>query len=282
MLDEREGPVAPEERASRLQPADRWRSASPSCWPGRSPISCWRSCCTGCCSCTACRACVRSSGRRLPDTPAAHGAVRGRRDLITRIGDAEVATWQDVRWVLLEHALRKDQLRDRSAERTRRHRFQATRSVVDRSGADRRRPAAGDRPDPVPARAQAGDRPAGLPAAPAERDGLQPGDEVVAIDGQHIAQLGRPGGGDQQCAATRAVVPRDARGRRDRFWWSRRKPKNEGGKTSGASARRRTSTRPRHAKLITEVRYGPVAAARQGGRADLGSVACSRSRCWAR
>lgn len=49
-------------------------------------------------------------GPVTPNTPAASaGFVSG--ETIVKIGDEPVATWQDARWVLLQHAVRKDRVR---------------------------------------------------------------------------------------------------------------------------------------------------------------------------
>jgi regulator of sigma E protease len=105
MLDEREGPVAPEERhrafnrqtvAKRFAivlagPVANFLLAILIYWilfmhgvPGIRPVV----------------------GAPVPGTPAANARI-ATGELIARIDGAEVATWQDARWALLEHSLRK-------------------------------------------------------------------------------------------------------------------------------------------------------------------------------
>src|SRR6476646_10144597 len=106
MLDEREGPVAPEERhrafnrqsvAKRFAivlagPVANFLLAIVLYWvlfmhgvPGIRPVI----------------------GVPVAGTPAAQAQVAPG-ELIARVDGTEVPTWQDLRWVLLEHSLRKD------------------------------------------------------------------------------------------------------------------------------------------------------------------------------
>src|SRR5687768_9557551 len=122
MLDEREGTVAPEELPRAFNRQSVWRryaivAAGPVAnfllaivlyWilfvsgiPGIKPVV----------------------GDTPPETPAAlAGFAAG--DVIIRIGDEPVATWQDARWLLLQHAVRKQavtmEVRDRRGEIARR------------------------------------------------------------------------------------------------------------------------------------------------------------------
>lgn len=109
MLDEREGPVAPEElpRAFNRQsvyrrfavvvagPVANFLLAVALYWllfiygvPGLKPVV----------------------GMPMPDTPAALSAFQAG-ETIVKIDDAPVATWHDVRWVLLKHAVDKKMVR---------------------------------------------------------------------------------------------------------------------------------------------------------------------------
>jgi regulator of sigma E protease len=123
-------------------------------------------------------------GEPLKDSPAAHaGFVSG--ETIAKIGEADVATWQDVRWVLLEHALRKDQVRVEAHGEGGGIEFrrldlssigpeQIDGDLVKAIGLTQVRPHF----KPVLGKMLAG--------SAAERDGLRTGDEVVEIGGHRI------------------------------------------------------------------------------------------------
>ena len=103
MLDEREGEVARPSCRARST-ASRCRRASPSSLPGRSPISCSRSSLYWLLFMPACPgmkpvigACARVQRPRRRSLAA--GEIS-----IASVGEA-VATWQDVRWLLLKHAV---------------------------------------------------------------------------------------------------------------------------------------------------------------------------------
>jgi regulator of sigma E protease len=125
-------------------------------------------------------------GPIAPDTPAASAGFRSGETLV-RIGDEPVATWQDARWLLLQHALRKDGVR----VEVRNAKGEIDWHRLDLSGLD------ADRLDSDFLRAAGFSyyRPAILPVigdvvsgGAAERAGLRRGDEFVAIDGEGISR----------------------------------------------------------------------------------------------
>ncbi|HZF23462.1 MAG TPA: RIP metalloprotease RseP [Burkholderiales bacterium] len=257
MLDEREGPVAAEERhrAFNVQPvAKRFAVvlAGPVAnfllaillyWllfvhglPGIRPVV----------------------GAPLPDTPAAHAGFHAG-DLIRRIGEVQVSTWQDVRWVLLENALRKEAVRvELQSERGDINfgRLDLSRigpehidgDLLQSVGITRYQPPL----KPVIGRLIAG--------GAGERDGLKPGDEVVEVDGRPIAHW------DElvsavSTAAGRALTMRVRR--TDTVFQLTVTPeaKTEGGKTVGRIGAAPHVDEAEMKRLVTEVRYGPAAAA---------------------
>ncbi len=256
MLDEREGPVEPEEvhRAFNRQtvakrfaivlagPVANFLLAILLYWvlfmqgvPGVRPIL----------------------GEPLANSPAA-AAQFAAGDTILRIGDAEVATWQDVRWALLEHALRKDQPRievrsDRGDIDFRKLELssigpeQIDGDLMRAIGLTRFQPEL----KPVIGKL--------LPGAPGERDGLLPGDEVIEIDGHHmaswddlVAQVSN--------APQRALSFRVVRAGAELALTVTPEVKNESGKSIGRIGVMPHIDEAQTRKLITEVRYGPVAA----------------------
>ena len=126
-------------------------------------------------------------GPVAPDTPAASaGFVSG--ETIVRIGDEPVATWQDARWVLLQHAVRKD---DRVRVEVRNEKGEIAWRQLDLSGlgvdqldSDFIRAAGFSYYRPViePVIGEV------ISGGAAERAGLRRGDEFVAIDGEAITR----------------------------------------------------------------------------------------------
>ncbi|HYJ19017.1 MAG TPA: RIP metalloprotease RseP, partial [Burkholderiales bacterium] len=101
-----------------------------------------------------------------------------------------------------------------------------------------------------------------LPGAPAERDGLLPGDEIIEIDGQHmaswddlVAQI--------SSAPQRALSFRIMRAGAEMVLVVTPESKNESGKSLGRIGVTPHIDEAETRKLITEVRYGPVAALAQ-------------------
>ena len=119
-----------------------------------------------------------------PNTPAAKaGFTPG--EIIVKIGDEPVETWQDARWVLLQHAVRKDRVR----VEVRNEKGEIAWRELDLSGLSAEQldgdfmRAAGFSYYRPPIKPVIGEVVAG---GPADRAGLKPGDEIVAINGKPI------------------------------------------------------------------------------------------------
>ena len=255
MLDEREGPVAPADLPRAFNRQSVWRrlaivAAGPFAnfllaialyWflfvygiPGLKPVV----------------------GEPPAATPAAHaGFASG--DLMLKIGEEPVATWQDARWILLQRAVQKTTV---------------TIDVRDARGqpAQRRLDLSGLTPEDLDSdflralgltRFQVSLKPVigtVVSGSVAERAGLRVGDEVVAIDNQRIASWGevvqtirsRPGA--QLTIEIRrkgAAVPAIAV-----------TPETviESGQKIGKIGAAPVVDRSSMADMITEVRYGPL------------------------
>lgn len=262
MLDEREGPVAPEDlhRAFNRQtvarrfaivlagPVANFLLAILLYWmlfthgvPGVRPVL----------------------GEPVAGSPAAQAQLAPG-DTVTRIGDAEVATWQDVRWALLEHALRKDQIpievrgeggnvEFRKLDLSSVEADQIEGDLMHAVGLTRFQPAL----KPVIGTL--------LDGGAGERDGLNPGDEIVEVDGKRIADwedlVAQVSNAPQRVLSFRILragaemtlpVTPDA--------------KTEGGKTLGRIGATPRIDEAQTRRLITEVRYGPVAAIGQAAQ----------------
>jgi len=256
MLDEREGPVAPEElhRAFNRQtvarrfaivlagPVANFLLAILLYWvmfmhgvPGIRPVL----------------------GEPVADSPAARAQLAPG-DTITRVGDAEVATWQDVRWTLLEHALRKDQISVEVRDERGNIEFrkldlssigseQVDGDLMRAIGLTRFQPAL----KPVIGKLLGG--------GAGERDGLYPGDEIVEVDGKRItswedlvAQVSN--------APQRALSFRVLRAGAEMVLTVTPEAKTEDGRTLGRIGATPHIDEVQTRRLITEVRYGPGAA----------------------
>jgi len=120
-----------------------------------------------------------------PNTPAAIAGITNG-DTVRALGDEPVYTWTDVRWLLLKEAVRREPVTleletARGARVTRRLELAAiTKDDLDRDFLGK----LGLRPFRPSVPAELGRI---LPGSAGERAGLQPGDRVVAIDGQPIA-----------------------------------------------------------------------------------------------
>ncbi len=256
MLDEREGPVAPEElhRAFNKQtvgrrfaivvagPVANFLLAILLYWvlfmhgvPGVRPVL----------------------GEPVAKSPAAQAQFTAG-ETITRIGDSEVATWQDVRWELLEHALRKDQ--PRIEVRSERGDIDFRKLDLSSIGPEQ---IDGDLIQAIGlTRFQLTLKPVIgklLGGAAAERDGLKPGDEIVDVNGTPIgnwddlvAQVSN--------APQRALSFRILRAGADMLLTVTPEAKTEGGKTIGRIGATPHIDEAETRKLITEVSYGPIAA----------------------
>jgi regulator of sigma E protease len=249
MLDEREGPVAPAERyrAFNVQsagkriaivaagPVANFLLAVVLYWllfmhgmPGIKPII----------------------GEPLPGTPAAAIQLRAG-DLISKVGDTPVATWQDLRWELLDHAVRRE------AAMLEVHRVDGSIHVsrLDLSGirsedidSDLQKAIGLAPPDP-PLEPRLGQL---VDDGPARRAGLQEGDVVVSIDGRQISKW------DELVEEVRA-----APGRAMRMWVERGGVRFEILVTpdeigEGTAKVGRIGAAP---YIMTDVRYPPLAAA---------------------
>lgn len=125
-------------------------------------------------------------GSVAPDTPAARaGFVSG--ETIAKIGDEAVATWQDARWALLQHAVR----RERVSIEVHNDRREINWRTIDLSGLTSDHldsdflKALGFSYYRPPLKPVIGEVVSG---GAAERAGLRPGDEIVAINAQPIAK----------------------------------------------------------------------------------------------
>lgn len=118
---------------------------------------------------------------QVPDrTPAATAGFRSG-ETITKVGDESVATWQDARWFLLQHAVRKDRvvLTVRSdAGETREHELDLSALTAADLDSDFLRTLGLARYNP-PLAPVIGNVVGG---GAAERAGLKPGDEVVSVN----------------------------------------------------------------------------------------------------
>jgi regulator of sigma E protease len=199
-------------------------------------------------------------GEPKPDTPAAQAQLHAG-DLVTAIEGNPVATWQDVRWQLLEHALRKDavkvEVRNERGEIDFRRLDLAgigpehiDGDLVQAIGLTRYQPAL----KPVVGRVIGG--------GAAERDGLQTGDEVLEIDGRPV-----PAWDDLVAtvsdAADRPLAFTVRRAGAEVRITVTPEAKSEGGKRVGRIGVAPHIDEAQTQRLITEVRYGPADAAAQ-------------------
>jgi len=196
-------------------------------------------------------------GAPLPDTPAAHAGFHAG-DLIRSIEGAKVSTWQDVRWMLLENALRdvavRVELQDERGEISFR-RLDLSGIGPENIDADLLQSVGITRYQP-PLKPVIGRL---ITGGAGERDGLKPGDEVLEVDGQAIARW------DELVVAVGAAAGRSLtmRVRRaDTVLQLAVTPeaKTEGGKTVGRIGAAPHIDEVDMKRLVTEVRYGPVIA----------------------
>ncbi len=196
-------------------------------------------------------------GEPLAETPAARAQLAAG-DTITRIGESNVATWQDVRWVLLEHALRKEHVTVevhnarggvdfRKLDLSQIGPEQIDADLIRAIGLTRFQPAF----KPVIGKLITG--------GAGERDGLKPGDEVIAADGEAIASwddlvalISEAPGRPLSLRVLREDVQSELVVTPDR--------KVENGKTLGRIGAYPHIDEQETRKYLTEVRYGPVAA----------------------
>ena len=122
------------------------------------------------------------------NTPAAYAQLMSG-DLVVKVGDAAVQTWQELRWELLDHAVRKDivtlELRDEQ-DQIRLEQLDLSTIGPDDLDADLlRKIGIGRFNAPIaPVIGELSDD------GPAERDGLKSGDRIGAVDGKSVARWG--------------------------------------------------------------------------------------------
>ena len=177
-------------------------------------------------------------------------------ELIARVDGAEVPTWQDLRWVLLDHSLRREtvQLETHSERGDIQFRRLDLSSIgPDKIDADLMQVIGLTRYQP-PLKPVIGRL---ISGGAGERDGLKPGDEIVEVDGQSIP-------GWEALVASITASP----GRALQFTILRAgathhlavtpESKQEGGKTLGRIGAAPKIDEAAMKRLITEVRYGPI------------------------
>ena len=196
-------------------------------------------------------------GEPVAQTPAAQAHLAAG-DTIMRIGESKVATWQDVRWVLLEHALRKEHV---TVE------VQNVRGGIDFRKLDLSQIG----PEQIDAdliraigftRFQPAFRPVigkMIPGGAGERDGLQPGDEVVSVDGRAIASWDELVALISEAPGRPLTVGALRSGTQDELVVTHDR-KSENGKTLGRIGAYPHIDEQETRKYLTEVRYGPLAA----------------------
>ena len=196
-------------------------------------------------------------GEVQPGTPAAAaGFTRG--ETITRIGDETAATWQDARWLLLQHAVHKDRVavEVRAADGAQRTR------ELDLSGLDAA-DLEGDFLRPLGLRRY---QPPIAPVvgavvrdSPAERAGLQAGDEIVAVNGRAVSEWEQVVQGIRAHAETPlALRVKRENGTERTLSVTPEAAIDNGAKIGRIGAGPRVDRRA-FADLTTEVRYGPLA-----------------------
>jgi len=191
-----------------------------------------------------------------PNTAAASAGFRAG-ETIVKIGDEPVATWQDARWVLLQHAVRKDRVR----VEVRNEKGEIAWRQLDLSGMS------ADQLDTDFIRAAGFSyyRPAIKPVigevvtgGAAERAGLKRGDELIAVNGGEITRW------DQLVELVRAHPGKTLRVEVERdgkllpSLSLTPSPVQEGGREIGRIGAAPLVDRDLMAGLTTVVRYGPL------------------------
>jgi len=194
-------------------------------------------------------------GEPVSGTPAAQARLAPG-ELIARVDGVEVPTWQELRWSLLEHALRRETIElEMHSERGD---IQFRRLDLSSIGADKidvdLMQAIGLTRFQPPLKPVIGRLIAGGAAA---RDGLKEGDEILKVDGHPISRW-------EELVALISAAP----GRALQFTISRGgsvqpvivtpESKQEGGKTLGRIGVAPKIDEAAAKRLITEVRYGPI------------------------
>jgi regulator of sigma E protease len=194
-------------------------------------------------------------GVPVAGTPAAQAQLAAG-ELIARVDEVDVPTWQDLRWALLEHVMRKDTVRlEVHNERGDIHfrRLDLSSIGPDKIDVDLVQAIGLTRYQP-PLRPVIGRLIAG---GAGERDGLKEGDEVVEVDGRPIA------GWDELVAsispaAGRALQFTILRGGATHQLTVTPESKQEGGKTVGRIGAAPKIEEAALKRLVTEVHYGPL------------------------
>ncbi|MEO8156749.1 MAG: RIP metalloprotease RseP [Betaproteobacteria bacterium] len=197
-------------------------------------------------------------GVPVEGTPAAQaGLAEG--ELIARVDGAEVPTWQDLRWSLLEHSLRKDTVDlEMHAERgdIRFRRLDLSAIGTDKIDVDLMQAIGLTRYQP-PLKPVIGRLIAG---GAGERDGLKEGDEIADIDGHAIASW-EGLVASVSAAPGRVLQVRVLRAGATHQLAVTPESKQEGGKVLGRIGAAPKIDEAALKRLITEVRYGPFESA---------------------
>ncbi len=205
-------------------------------------------------------------GVPVPGTPAAQAQLAAG-ELIARVDDVDVPTWQDLRWALLEHVMRKDTVQlEMHSERgdIQFRRLDLSSIGPDKIDVDLVQAVGLTRYQP-PLKPVIGRL---IPGGAGERDGLKEGDEVLEIDGRPIA-------GWEELVASITPAPGRAlqfkilRGGGTHQLAVTPDSKQEGGKTLGRIGAAPKIDEGAMKRLVTEVHYGP-----------LDSVARAAERTW--
>ena len=193
-------------------------------------------------------------GEPLADTPAAHARVAPG-ELIASVDGVAVPTWQDLRWTLLEQALRKATVQlEMHGERGEVHFRRLDLSSIGPQEIDvDLLQAIGLTRYQAPLKPVIGKLIAG---GAGERDGLKEGDEIVEVDGHRLADW-------EQFVALVSAAPGRAlqfgilRGGAQHDLTVTPEAKQEAGKTLGRIGAAPKMDDAVLKRLITEVRYGP-------------------------
>lgn len=193
----------------------------------------------------------------LPGTPAAAAQLRAG-DVIEKVGNAPVATWQDLRWQLLEHAVRRDvvklEVRNAKGEISfPRLDFSSLRSedidsgLLEAIGIERFNPPM----QPVIGKL--------IEGGTAQRDGLEEGDRVTAIDGNPVSQWSELVEKVRASPGASLAIEIERAGRR-RTVMVTAESATEGETTIGKIGAAALVDPKQIEQLITEVRYPPFEA----------------------
>ena len=194
-------------------------------------------------------------GEPLPGTPAAQAHIAPG-ELIVRVDEVPVPTWQELRWVLLDRALRKATVQLELHSERGDIRFQRLdlssigpdkidTDLIQAIGLTRYQPPL----KPVIGRLIAG--------GAGERDGLMEGDQVLEIDGRAVA-VWEDLVASVTAAPGRALQFNILRAGMQQQLVVTPESKHEGGKTLGRIGAAPKIDEVALKRLMTEVRYGPL------------------------